>query len=106
MVTEAALHATGGKTDDRAALVKAMRAVSFKDSIRGPFHFDRFGNVVGNIFIRRIEKSGSGLVNTILKVYPDVSQFWTFDVKQYLAMPNYTRNGTPPKLAQNAPGAE
>jgi branched-chain amino acid transport system substrate-binding protein len=106
MVTEAALHATGGKTDDRAALVKAMRATSFTDSIRGPFHFDRFGNVVGNVFMRRIDKSGSGLVNTIIKVYPNVSQFWTFDVKKYLATPNYTRNGAPAKLAQNAAGAE
>jgi branched-chain amino acid transport system substrate-binding protein len=106
VVTEAALHATGGNTDDRTALVKAMRAVSLKSSIRGPFHFDRFGNVVGNIFIRRVDKSGSGLVNTIVKTYPNVSQFWTFNVKQYLATPNYTRNGTPPTLAQNAVGAD
>jgi branched-chain amino acid transport system substrate-binding protein len=106
VVTEAALKATDGKTDDRAAVVKAMRATSFKDSIRGPFHFDQFGNVVGNIFIRRVDKAGSGLVNTIVKVYPNVSQFWTFNVKQYLATPNYTRDGTPAKLAQNAAGAE
>ena len=106
VVVEAALQKTGGRTDDKAALVKAMRATSFTDSIRGPFHFDRFGNIVGNVFMRRIDKSGSGLVNTIVKVYPNVSQFWTFDVKKYLATPNYTRNGIPAKLAQNAAGAE
>ena len=48
MVTEAALEKTGGKTDDKAALITAMRAVSLTDSPRGPFHFDHFGNVVGN----------------------------------------------------------
>ena len=53
MVAEAALKTTGGKTDDKEALIKAMRAVSLRDSPRGPFHFDHFGNVVGNVYIRR-----------------------------------------------------
>jgi branched-chain amino acid transport system substrate-binding protein len=51
MVAEAALQRTGGKTDDKDALIKALRAVSLTDSPRGPFHFDRLGNVVGNIFV-------------------------------------------------------
>jgi branched-chain amino acid transport system substrate-binding protein len=47
MVAEAALDALGGKTDDKEALIKALRTVSLVDSPRGPFHFDHFGNVVG-----------------------------------------------------------
>ena len=58
MIAEAALKATGGKTDDKEALIKAMRAVSLSDSPRGPFHFDHFGNVVGNVYIRRLVKQG------------------------------------------------
>ena len=50
MVAEAAVKALDGKTDDKEALIKAMRAVSLEDSPRGPFHFDHFGNVVGNVY--------------------------------------------------------
>jgi branched-chain amino acid transport system substrate-binding protein len=53
MVTEAALEKTGGKTDDKNALIAALRTVSLDDTPRGRFHFDHLGNVVGNIFIRR-----------------------------------------------------
>lgn len=56
MVADAALQKTGGKADDRDALIKALRAVALTDTPRGPFHFDHFGNVVGDIFIRRCER--------------------------------------------------
>ena len=97
MVAEAALEKTGGKTDDKDALIKAMRAVSLTDTPRGPFHFDEFGNVVGNIFIRRCEKKDGKLVNTTIKTYPDVSQFWTYDEKWFLAQPVYSRDYPPVK---------
>jgi branched-chain amino acid transport system substrate-binding protein len=98
---EEALKKTGGKVDDKAALVKALRSVSVADSPRGAFHFDEYGNVVGNVFIRRIDRANGKLVNTIVKTYPNVSQFWTFDPKQYLATPPYTRDTNPPTLAQH-----
>jgi len=97
MVAEAALEKTGGKTDDKDAVIKAMRAVSLTDTPRGPFHFDDFGNVVGNIFIRRCEKKDGKLVNTTIKTYPDVSQFWTYDEKWFLAQPVYSRDYPPVK---------
>ena len=92
MAVEAALEQTGGKTDDKGALIKALRSVSVTDTPRGPFHFDRFGNVVGNIYIRRCEKKGDKLVNTTIKTYPNVSQFWTYDEKWFLAQPVYSRD--------------
>jgi branched-chain amino acid transport system substrate-binding protein len=97
MIAEAALEATGGKTDDKDALIKALRAVSLTDSPRGPFHFDYLGNVVGNIFIRRCEKKDGKLVNTTIKTYPNVSQFWTYDEKWFLAQPVYSRDYPPLK---------
>ena len=92
MVVAAALEATGGKTDDRDALIKALRAVSLTDTPRGPFHFDHFGNVVGTIYIRHCERKGAKLVNTTIKTYPNVSQFWTYDEKWFLAQPVYSRD--------------
>jgi len=96
-IIEAALKVTGGKTSDGDALVKAMRALKFTDTARGPMHFDHLGNVVANIYIRRIDKKGGKLVNTTIKTYPNVSQFWTFDEKWYLSQPVYSRDYPPLK---------
>jgi len=97
MVAEAALEKTGGKTDDREAFVKALRAVKLTDTPRGPFHFDHLGNVVGAFYIRRCEKKGDKLVNTTIKTYPSVSQFWTYDEKWFLSQPVYSRDYPPLK---------
>ncbi len=97
MVAEAALEKTGGKTDDKEALIRALRGVALTDSPRGPFHFDRFGNVVGNFYIRRCDRKGDKLVNTTVKTYPNVSQFWTYDEKWFLSQPVYSRDYPPLK---------
>src|SRR5690349_1785488 len=67
MVAEAALEKTGGNTEDREAFIKALRGVSLTDTPRGPFHFDHLGNVVGNFYIRRIEKQEGKLVEKTIK---------------------------------------
>jgi branched-chain amino acid transport system substrate-binding protein len=97
LVAEAALEKTGGKTDDREAFNSAMRAVSLTDTPRGPFTFDRLGNVVGTFYIRRIDKKGDKLVTTTIKAYPKVSQFWTYDEKWFLSQPVYSRDYPPLK---------
>jgi branched-chain amino acid transport system substrate-binding protein len=97
MIAEAALKTTGGNTDDKEALIGAMRAVSLADSPRGPFHFDHFGNVIGNVYIRRLERKDGKLVQTTIKTYPNVSQFWTFDEKWFLEQPVYSRDYPPLK---------
>jgi branched-chain amino acid transport system substrate-binding protein len=96
-VAEAALEKTGGKTDDRDALIKALRSVSLTDTPRGPFSFDHLGNVVGSFYIRRMERKGGKLVNTTIKTYPKVSQFWTYDEKWFLSQPVYSRDFPPLK---------
>lgn len=95
LIAEAALKKLGGKTDDKKALITAMRAVSLEDSPRGPFHFDHFGNVVGNVFIRRVVKQDGKLTQHTLKTYHDVSQFWTYKEKWFLEQPVYSRNYPP-----------
>jgi branched-chain amino acid transport system substrate-binding protein len=97
MVAEAALKATGGNTEDKDAFIKALRAVSLEDSPRGAFHFDHFGNVVGTVYIRRLERKDGKLVQTTIKTYPNVSQFWTFDEKWFLEQPVYSRDYPPLK---------
>jgi branched-chain amino acid transport system substrate-binding protein len=96
-IIEAGLEATGGKTDNKEALIKVMRSLKFTETARGPMHFDDLGNVVCNIYIRRIDKKNGKLVNTTIKTYENVSQFWTYDEKTYLAQPVYSRDYPPLK---------
>ena len=85
------------KADDRKALAEALHQVSLTDTPRGPFHFDHLGNVVGSFYIRRCERKNGKLVNTTIKTYPNVSQFWTYDEKWFLAQPVYSRDYPPLK---------
>src|SRR5262249_31856438 len=94
---EAAIKALDTKGDDRKAFAEALHQVSLTDTPRGPVKFDHFGNVVGDVFIRKCERKGDKLVNTIVKTYPDVSQFWTYDEKAFLANPVYARDYPPAK---------
>jgi branched-chain amino acid transport system substrate-binding protein len=96
-VAEAALEQVGGNTENKEAFIAAMRAVSLSDTPRGPFHLDRFGNVVGDFFIRRCEKKDGKLVNTTIKTYKSVSQFWTYDETWFLSQPVYSRDYPPLK---------
>jgi len=96
-VVEAGLQKTGGKTDDKEALMKAMKSVSLTDTPRGPIKFDHLGNVIGDFYIRRVDKVAGKYVNKTLKTYKDVSQFWTYDEKTFLAQPVYSRDYPPLK---------
>ncbi len=98
---EAAIQALGGKADDRKALAEALHKVALADTPRGGVKFDQYGNVVGDVFIRRCERKGSALVNTVIKTYPNVSQFWTYSEKEFLANPVYARDYPPAKNLEN-----
>ena len=61
------------------------QAVSLTDTPRGAIKFDQYGNVVGDVFIRNASSKDGKIVNTVIKTYPNVSQFWTYDEKKFLA---------------------
>jgi branched-chain amino acid transport system substrate-binding protein len=94
---EAAIQKLDGKADDRKALADALHAVALTDTPRGAVKFDQYGNVIGDVFIRRCERKGGQLVNTVIKTYPNVSQFWTYNEKEFLANPVYARDYPPAK---------
>ncbi len=99
-VLEAALKAVGGNIENKDAFMAALRATNV-DTVRGPVKFDEFGNVVGNVYIRKVARKDGRLVNTVVKTYPNVSQFWTYDPKQFLANPVYSRDYPPAKNLEN-----
>jgi branched-chain amino acid transport system substrate-binding protein len=96
-VLEHAVKAIGGKVEDKDALMKALREAKVPDTLRGPVSFDEFGNVVGNIYIRKVEKKDGKYVNTVVKTYPNVSQFWTYNKDEFLKQPVYSRDYPPAK---------
>lgn len=99
-VLEAALKTTGGK-DDKQALMDALRNNKVEDTCRGPVAFDKYGNVVGNVYIRRVEKQDGRLVNAVIKTYENVSQFWNFKSDDFLKSPVYSRDYPPAKNLEN-----
>lgn len=96
-VLEAGLEKTKGNIEDKQAFMDALRGLKIEDSIRGPMSFDKYGNVIGSIYIRKVEKKGGRLVNSVIKTYPNVSQFWTYDPAAFMKEPVYSRDWPPAK---------
>ena len=48
----------------------------------------------------KCERKGGQLVNTVIKTYSNVSQFWTYDEKRFLAEPVYARDYPPAKYLE------
>jgi branched-chain amino acid transport system substrate-binding protein len=92
-----AIKAIDGKVEDRDALLAALRRVEIKDSPRGPVAVDTLNNPVENVYVRRVERVGGKLQNTVIATIPAVSQFWKYNPDEYLKQPLYTRNHPPCK---------
>ena len=99
-VLEAALESVKGKIEDKHALMKALRSIK-TETARGPVAFDVYGNIVGNVYIRKVERKEGRLVNSVIYTYPNVSQFWTYDEKEFLKNPVYSRDWPPAKNLEN-----
>ena len=95
-VLEAALTTTRGQVADKQALMAAIHNCNAQ-TIRGQIKFDEFGNVIGNVYIRQVNKNDGRLVNSVVKSYPDVTQFWTYDKTAFLQNPVYSRDYPPAK---------
>jgi len=94
---EEALKAINGKFEDKAAFVRALHNVRLTSGPMGPIRLDEYGKPILNIYIRKVERKDGALVNTIVETIPEVSQFWKYDPKQFLASPPYSRDYPPAK---------
>lgn len=100
LIIEEALKTTKGKTDDAAAFLKAMHDVRLTNGPIGPVKLDEYGTPVLDIHIRKVARVDGKLVNTIIKTYPQVSQFWTYDPKTSLQQPVFSREFPPSKFLE------
>ncbi len=91
----AALEATGGDIETVDKFLGALRRADLSDAPRGAVRFDDFGNPIQNIYVRKVERVGGRLQNTVIHTFPNVSQFWTYRPEEYLKNPVYSRDYPP-----------
>ena len=97
LIIEEALKTTKGKTDDAAAFLKAMHDVRLTHGPIGPVKLDEYGTPILDIHIRKVARVNGKLTNTIIKTYPQVSEFWTTDPKEAVKQPIFSRDFPPSK---------
>jgi branched-chain amino acid transport system substrate-binding protein len=85
-----AINALKGNISNQAELYAAMKKVNF-EAPRGPFRFDEYNSPVHNIYVFKIERANGKLINKAVAEFKDVSQFWTWNPKDYIAMPTYSQ---------------
>ena len=95
-VLDATLQAIKGNIENKDLFMKTVRNIKV-DTARGPVQFDKFGNVVGNVYIRKVERKDGRLVNHVVQTYPNVSQFWKYKPEEFLKNPVYSRDWPPAK---------
>ena len=95
-VLDATLNAIKGNIENQELFMKTVRTIKV-DTARGPVQFDKYGNVVGNVYIRKVERKDGRLVNHVIQTYPNVSQFWKYKPEEFLKNPVYSRDWPPAK---------
>src|ERR1043165_5526720 len=66
-VLEHALKQIGGKVEDKDVFIKALREAKVPATLSGPLAFDDLGNVISNIYIRKVEKKDRKYVTPVVK---------------------------------------
>ena len=97
LIIEEALKATGGDTDDAPGFLKAMHDVRLHHGPIGSVRLDEYGTPILDIYIRKVARVNGRLANVILKTYPQVSQFWTYNPGEFVKQPTFSREYPPGK---------
>jgi branched-chain amino acid transport system substrate-binding protein len=87
-----AIRQVNGDVENKEKFFQTLRATEIKSSPRGPIKIDKYGHIIQNVYIRRVEKVGNAYQNTVIETYPAVSQFFKFNPEEYLKQPIYSRD--------------
>jgi branched-chain amino acid transport system substrate-binding protein len=105
LMVDAVMTQTKGRwtsSEDFIAKVAALKV----EAPRGPIRFDDMRNPIQNVYIKKVEKKKmfgydkAELWNTVIKTYPNVSQFWTYGKEAFLKQPVYSRDFPPCRYCQ------
>jgi branched-chain amino acid transport system substrate-binding protein len=80
--------------------MRHLRTMKITGDPRGSLRFDEYGNPIETMFITKVERVGGKLMNTVIATYPETSQFWTYDPKEFLSKPVYSRNSPPARYLE------
>jgi branched-chain amino acid transport system substrate-binding protein len=97
---EGAMNVVKGRFENKAAFVKALHEVKLERGPMGPLRLDEYGKPILNVYIRKVERKNGELVNVTVATYPNVSQFWKYDPKAFIAGPQYSREYPPLRYAE------
>src|SRR5512138_1905589 len=97
---EEAMKLVKGKFEDKAAWVKALHNVKLDHGPMGPLRLDEYGKPILNVYVRKVERRNGELMNVTVATYPNVSQFWTYDPKAFIAGPQFSRDYPPAKFSE------
>jgi branched-chain amino acid transport system substrate-binding protein len=89
-----------GRFEDKAAFLKALQHVKKDHGPMAPLRLDEYGKPILNVYVRKVERHNGQLVNVTVATYPNVSQFWTYDAKAFIAGPQYSREYPPLRFAE------
>ncbi len=96
---------TRGKWPGTEQFVKLLSGIQL-ETARGPVRLDEMKNPVHNVYIRMVRKrtlhgyDKEELWNTVIRTYPNVSQFWKYGKDQFLKQPVYSRDFPPCKYCE------
>ena len=105
MWIDEAMKKAGGKYPGPEQFIKLMESIKL-NAPRGPVELDDMRNPIENVYIKKVEKKTmfgyekDELWNTVIKTYPDVSQFWTYGKETFLKQPVYSRDFPPCKYCE------
>jgi len=92
-----AIKSINGDVEDRDKLMDAVRSVQMSKSLLGPVKIDKYGMVVLDMLVRRVEKVNNQYQNTVIDKYVAPTQFWKYDPEKILKEPVYGRDYPPCK---------
>src|ERR1700681_3919383 len=85
-----------GNTSDPGPLLRAVRDIKLAESPFGPMVLDQYGAPIENVYVRKVVATTGDAAkyaktwNVVVKMYPRVSQFWTWKPADYLKQPVYS----------------
>ncbi|HZU05147.1 MAG TPA: ABC transporter substrate-binding protein [Chloroflexota bacterium] len=107
-VIAAAIEKINGNVEDKQALLNALYETNMMTA-KGPVKLDEHHDVIQNIYVYRIDKSGDQYVQRLLKTYENVSITWDRTLDEVRSFPwgetkgrlvNVTKEQLPQVLAQ------
>ena len=83
-----AIKALNGDVSDKTKVNKTLAGVKFA-APRGAFRFDDYRSPVHDIYVFEVKRVDGKLVNEPVAKVPDVSQFYTWQPKEFMEMKPY-----------------